>query len=148
MKKDRQLFLTVLVTFLILMTSCCSMKQFSPPYLVTEQYVRIGQEGQSYMVAGAHFTLFNNSDKTMTKFTLSFRLYDSDGELSGIGTNCLVSNYEGVVLPHKEAKVIVSLDSAVGSELKDAYQIDYVYVTSITYSDGSVWTDPLGLYAW
>ena len=148
MKKKLTSIFTTLILVLVVLTSCCSMKQFSPPYLVTEQYVKIGTTESSHSLASAYFTVYNNTERIIKKFTLSFRLYDADGEISGIGTNCLVSDYEGMLLPHKEVKVIVKLDNSIGAEVQDAYQIDYTYIKSITYSDGSIWTDPLGLYAW
>lgn len=148
MKLHSKSIFLILWAIVVLVTSCCSLDHLSPPYLITESKVVLGAKEQSYNVAGAYITVYNNSDKTISSLTLSFCLYDSDGNAEGIGTNCVASDYNKPLAPKSSVTVIVSIDDLLGCSVADSYLLDYVYVPSITYSDGSTWKDTFGLYTW
>lgn len=140
----------VFIAFLIglVMMSCCSFNALRAPYVITEERVTIGEEEGVFSSAGAFFTLYNNTDKTMCSCTLSFRIYDYDGEASTVGGNLITTDFKGIVLPKTTEQIVVSLDDMVSGELADGYQFDFVYVSRILFSDGSSWNDPVGVYSW
>ena len=148
MKVKKQNIMVAFVCVLIAFSSCCTMKQIAPPYLITNQTVKVCENRGYHTFAGAYITFYNNSNMTVKKCSLSFRLYDSDGTAVGLGSNLVTSDYLGEIAPHEKADIIVSLDTVLEAAAQDAYQLDFVYAASITYNDGSVWTDPVGMFAW
>lgn len=131
----------------VFLMCCCSMDQLSPPYLITDEKVINGENPGCHSFAGAYITFFNNSGKTVKGFAVSFRLYDSDGNAFGFGFNGITTEYRGEVEPKKDVEIIVSLDSVQNVQVSEGMQLDFIYVSKIIYTDGSVWTDPVGLYA-
>ena len=72
--------LLFLVISLFVATSCSSMDIIDCPYIVAENSVEIGEKTGAYDFAGANFTLYNDSAKDISSFTVSFLVYDSDGQ--------------------------------------------------------------------
>lgn len=128
-------------------TGCSSMSGDNCPYLIADQVVELGSSEGEFNFAGTRFTFYNASDKDVESFTVSFMLYDSDGNNPFIGSNNVVSTVDGKILSGKSSKIVLSLDDSISVVPEEPYKIDFMYVRKIVYADGSEWTDPFGMYA-
>ncbi len=142
MKKNK-----VTVIFLLLLvasvSSCVNTKTI--PYVITEPECIIGKEDGVHDFAGIHFTFYNNSEKIIQSFKFRCLVFDSEGELNPlVGTNTIIARYEQNILSKDEHDVVFSLDSYILEVPSEPYIIDFFYVTTIEFSDGSTWKDPYG----
>ena len=142
----KKCFVVSLPLLLSLLLSCTSMESLTCPYLIENPRVELGESEGSYKYAGMRFSLFNESEKTIENFTMSFMLYDSDGNSPFLGSNCIVSKCKWRIQPGAENDFVISLDPYISVLPDEPYQIDYIYLREICYSDGSSWKDPFGMY--
>lgn len=137
----------ILLFCLFCLFSSCSQNEISPPYVITQSSVRVGKNEPSYSIAGAHVFISNVSNKTIHSLTLSFLLFDSDGDLCLPLGKCIESECLQKIKPFQTKEIVLSLDSALGGHIHSSYQLGNVFVKRVAFSDGSVWNDPFGLYA-
>lgn len=123
------------------------MEEFSCPYIISDPKVVMGKNENIHEFAGAYFTLFNNNKKMINKFSVSMLLYDSEGNNPFVGSNCIVSTFERNILPTEIQNFVLPLDPYLSVVPKENYQIGFMYLREIHYADGSVWTDPFGMFA-
>lgn len=122
-------------------------QSFSCPYIISNPHVELGKKSNVHEFAGTYFTFYNDSDKTVTEYTVSFLLYDDEGKNPFIGSNCVVEKIAMEQKPHEAREAIVNLDSYLSVVPDEPYVIDFMYIREIRYSDGSSWSDPWGMYA-
>lgn len=148
MKNFKCIFFAVCVLFSLfgVFTSCETTDALSCPYLISNPRVELGEKDGSHKFAGMYFSLFNDSDKTIDNFTLSFMLYDSDGNNPFLGSNCIVSKCDWNMTAGSIVDFIINLDSYIAVVPDEPYIVDYLYVREINYVDGSKWKDPYGMY--
>lgn len=139
--------LLFLVSSLFIATSCSTTGLIECPYIIPEKQFELGEREDFFEFAGASFSIFNDSDKDISSFVVSFMVYDAEGNNPFIGSNCIVKNFNERIEAHRTEKFAVSLDSYLSQLPKDEYVLDFFYVQKITYSDGSVWSDPFGMHA-
>jgi len=144
--KQRNEFIC-LVIFEMIITSCCSINQLTPPYFITEKSINVGEYENVYSFVGASILIYNNSKKNIEKMTITFNLYDEDENYVGYGTNVICTDFTGSIEPKASKKIIINLDDVLGTNVNEGVQMDFVYIKQITYSDGTVWSDPFGLFA-
>ncbi|MBQ4379332.1 MAG: hypothetical protein II821_09075 [Treponema sp.] len=146
-KKSSKLFLAgILMTVSVVFLSCCTTDILSAPYVISNPHVETGSIDEKYNYAGMHFSLFNDSEKTIRSFTISFMLYDSEGNNPFIGSNCIVSKCEEMIEAGAAGDFVISLDQYISVVPDEAYLTDFVYIREICYTDLSVWKDPYGMY--
>ena len=145
MKKTAFLLAVALSLFSII--SCQTTGNPDVPYIVLEPNVELGDDGVSYSFAGTRFTLYNDSKKDISSFSVSFMLYDSEGNNPFIGSNCITEDFYEVIPAESRGEFVVSLDSYLTQIPNEPYKLDFFYVKRISYADGSSWSDPFGLYA-
>jgi len=143
----RLCFLVAFLLPFLVLSGCSTLESLSCPYLIDNAHVEIGQKYTYHKYAGAYLTVFNDSKKTIQNYTVSFMLYDSDGSVPFTGTNCVVAKSDSKILPHEEETFIVNLDSFISFVPDEPYVMDFIYIREITYTDGSLWKDPFGMYA-
>ena len=141
------LLLPLLPLCLLFLPACSTLENLDCPYLIDNPHVEIGRKYTYHKYAGAYLTVYNDSKKTIKKYTVSFMLYDSDGNIPFTGTNCLVASCETPIPPQEEETFIVNLDSFISSVPDEPYLMDFLYLREIIYTDGSSWKDPFGMYA-
>ncbi len=147
MKEMRRIcFFSVMALFVAALLSCGTVDSLSCPYVISNPHVELGELEDSYNFAGMHFSLFNESEKTIEDFTMSFMLYDSDGNNPFIGSNCIVSKCTWKMNPGAVTDFVINLDPYISSVPEEAYLIDYIYLREISYTDGTSWKDPFGMY--
>ena len=143
----KKIFISLLFLVSVLsLFSCGTFDCLSCPYVLDNPHVELGQVEDKYNFAGMHFSLYNESGKTIDNFTMSFMLYDSDGNNPFIGSNCVVSRCKWPVQPGSVCDFVISLDQYLSSVPDEPYTLDYIYLREIHYSDGSSWKDPFGMY--
>ena len=76
-----------------------------------------------------------------------FFLFDKDGEPASECRSKLSFEAEKAIASGEQASFCISLDSYMNTIPSEALVVDYLYLAKITYDDGSVWEDPLGLMA-
>jgi len=126
--------------------SCVSADNFSCPYQISNPRVEIGHFEESHEYAGLHFTIFNDSTKDIDSFLLTFTVYDSDEKNPFNCSNCIVSKCEVFLASKSSIDSVVSLDKYISEIPDEPYIVDFLYVSEIRYSDGSVWKDPYGMF--
>jgi len=140
--KVKSLFFLVVVVSL---TACADIG--SVPYAVTKAECRLGEIENLQRFAGIYFTFYNNTDKSVRSFTVSCLVFDSTGEGSPfIGSNVISSQSSGIIAPNSGQEINISLDKYINQVPIEPYIIDFFYIKKIEYMDGSVWTDPYGLW--
>ncbi len=132
---------------LIWLFTACATLDSSCPYIISELHVELGENEGIHRYAGTYFELYNDSEKEMSNMTLSFLLYDQDGNTPFLGSNKVIAELNTPVPAMTSLDCIVSLDSFIATVPEEEYQVDYFYLSKITYADGSSWTDPFGMYA-
>lgn len=147
--KGTRILCAVLFCFSYVFFSCTTLTDYEKPYIVgnVTSLCGDGDASDGYLFAGVSFTFYNSSSKVISDFSVSFRLYDSEGENPFIGSNCVSSTNKEIIGPNSTSEVVVSLDDFITVMPEEPYQIDYFYVTRIHYSDGSSWKDEYGIYA-
>ena len=144
----KHLLLASAVSMLVpLIQGCATLENMTCPYVIDNPHVEVGEKNSYHRYAGAYLTVFNDSEKTIQQYTVSFMLYDSDGEIPFTGTNCVVAECTKEIAPKTEEEFVVSLDSFISVVPDEPYVIDYLYLREITYTDGTNWKDPFGMYA-
>ena len=155
MKKIKILICGILTAIFLTFFSCCATEALSCPYLISNPHVAIREnpeksgdeeKNDDYKFAGMHFSVFNNTKKNVKNFTISFMLYDSDGNNPFIGSNCIVSKCEQEISPEQVSDFVINLDSYISVVPDEPYVADFIYLREIRYEDGSVWKDPYGMY--
>ena len=118
----------------------------SIPYLVDGEFVM--EEGASdYSVCGVNLFVLNKSEKNIRAINIVFFLFDKDGEPASECRSKLSFELEKTITAGEEISFCISLDQYMNTIPSDELFVDYLYLAKITYEDGSVWDDPLGLAA-
>ena len=143
--KNKSSFFLISAIFLCFV-SCTTTESLSCPYLLAHPQVKLGAEDEIQHFAGMNFSLFNDSEKIIERFTVSFMLYDSEGKNPFVGSNCIVSRCDCHILPGAVENFTISLDSFISVVPEEPYLVDFLYIREIRYSDGSSWSDPYGMY--
>lgn len=135
------------------LSSCSSVLNDDCPYLIANKNCEItnsnidDENEEINGFAKLKFAFFNGADKTVKSFTLSFMLYDSDGNNPFIGTNNISETFNLEVNPKESKEISFSLDKYLSIVPSEPYQIDFMYVKKIFYTDGTEWSDPFGMYS-
>ena len=130
----------------LILTACSSTGLFSCPYVISESCVKLGEYEDVYSLAGMHFSFLNDSVKDVDSFTVSFTLYDSEGNNPFTCSNCIVARCERFLESGEEVEVVIDLDSYVSGVTEESYIVDFVFIREICYSDGTKWKDPYGMF--
>jgi len=119
----------------------------NPPYAISKPVSVAGGKEGYYNFAGIEFTLYNQTGREIEEIEVSCTVYDSETKKNPvIGSNSLHFK-SGVSIPQNGAQAIVlSLDPYVYSAPKTPWLIDFLCISSISYSDGSSWKDSTGAY--
>ena len=142
MRKMRKIKIIVGIIFVLLFISCDIFAQI-PPYAVSGEMVLDNEEYEGEALF--EFDIYNKSDKTIEEFTIVFYLFDEDGNTPLTGRSNIVSKIKATVEPYESFESSFSLMKFLTVIPEYPYSVDYLYLSRITYSDGSVWSDPIGM---
>lgn len=137
----------IVFLLMIFVSSCASLFEDNCPYLIANPHMELGSNNDIHNYGGAYFSLYNSSSKTIEEFTISFMLFDEEGKSPFIGSNQVTSVIKTQLGSGESDEFVVNLDTYLSVIPSEPYLMDYVFVKSIKYSDGTVWTDPFGMYA-
>lgn len=143
----RFLVAAVLLLGTCLLMSCGTIFNVDCPYVLNDPHVELGYKADNHKYAGAYFEFFNDSSKTVKEFSVSFLLFDSDGKSPFIGSNQITSKIVTSLGPEQSDDFIVNLDPYLTVVPSEPYEMDFVFIKKIIYTDGSTWSDPMGMYA-
>lgn len=140
MKNKQSIFL---ITISLLFCSCTLYGNNKVPYLL-EGEITI-EESSNYEYAGLNLSLYNKSELDIKGVTVVFYLFDQDGNVPSIGRNNIVLNMELEVAAGKKLDCCIPMDNYLYEIPEYPYQVDYLYLSKIQYTDGSIWVDPFGI---
>ena len=140
-------FLKILCCFMVLAFFGCSAFSLErSPYTINADFV-MDEESSVYKICGVELSFSNLAAETVKEFEVVFFLFDSDGEPAYECPNRLAFSIEREIGPAEDFSVCLSLDSHMTFVPQSLLEIDYLYVSRITYTDGSIWVDPYGFSA-
>lgn len=129
------------------LAGCKVLGPDDPPYVISKPVSVAGSHAELYNFAGVELTFYNKSDKTIQNITIQCIVYDADTKLNPcIGSNILKLKYSGAINPNESVPMIISLDKYLYVAPAKAFLIDFFFIASIEYSDGSSWEDENGVY--
>ena len=103
------------------------------------------EDSDKYECCGFTGSFCNKGEAEVTAFTIVFFVFDSDGNSPVVGRNNIVLKIEQSVAPREDFDFCISLDKYLQVSDDQDYEVEYLYVSKIDYSDGSLWTDPFGI---
>ena len=140
-------FIKSLCCFLVIALSGCSVFSLErSPYTIEADFV-MNEDAADYKTCGVNLSFYNLAAETVKEFEVVFYLFDSDGEPAYECPNRLSFSIEKEIGPDEDFSVCLSLDSYMTFVPQSLLEIDYLYVSRITYTDGSIWVDPYGFTA-
>ena len=147
MVSKRILPLALVGTVCLSLAGCKALDPDDPPYVISKPVSVAGSHAGFYNFAGVELTFYNKSDKTIQNITTQCIVYDADTKLNPcIGSNILKLKYSGAINPNESVPMIISLDKYLYVAPTKAFLIDFFFIASIEYSDGSFWEDENGAY--
>ena len=126
--------------------ACSSFSLESLPYVLNGQFV-MEENSPDYSFCGIDFTLLNKSQKEIKGMNIIFYLFDQDGEPAAECQNKISVQIEKNISPGDTAYFCMSLDTFMTSIPESNLVVDYLYIASLVYEDGSRWEDPYGFMA-
>ena len=139
--------LKILCCFMVLAFFGCSAFSLErSPYTINADFV-MDEESSVYKICGVELSFSNLAAETVKEFEVVFFLFDSDGEPAYECPNRLAFSIEREIGSDEDFSVCLSLDSYMTFVPQSLLEIDYLYVSRITYTDGSIWVDPYGFSA-
>lgn len=133
----------IFLCFILSALSCRVFSLDSAPYLIDGEMTL--ETSSKYEIAGFNFYFLNKADKAVKDFTLVFYLFDEDGNPLSFGKNNIVAKVNVPLAAGEGINGCISLDPFLFEIPDYEYEVDYLYVSLITYEDDSIWSDPFGL---
>lgn len=104
-----------------------------------------GELDYSNVQMNFNYSFFNNCNKDVKSFTIVFYLFDEDGNPPELIRNNMVLCEKKFVESYTTFSTRIPLNKYFESMSDNEYTIDYLYVSKIEFTDGTVWTDPFGM---
>ena len=90
------------------------------------------------------YTFCNDSKKVVKDFTIVFYVFDSDGDVPLKNKNNIVVRIQTEVGVKEELSDKIKLNEYLSYIPEEPFFVDYLYVSSINYIEGTLWNDPFG----
>ena len=90
------------------------------------------------------YTFCNESKKIVKDFTIVFYVFDSDGDVPLKNKNNIVVRIQMEVGAKEELSDKIKLNEYLSYIPEEPFFVDYLYVSSINYIEGTLWNDPFG----
>lgn len=136
---------TCLLTIIFCLFSCSVLANEKVPYQIAGDILL--SDSSVYSIAALDLIITNKSIQPIKDFTIVFYLFDEDGNPPVMKRNGFVLKIDRKIESEETANILINLDEyfSVIPDDDTEYQIDYLYVSGITYIDGTVYSDPFGL---
>ena len=139
--------MAILCLCALITAGCGSSNAEKPPYALSKPVSAVGSKESCYTFAGIEFELYNASEHEISALEVSCTAYDSETKKNPlVGSNSLHFKSDIPIPPNASQTMVLSLDPWVYSAPKTPWLIDFLYIPSIFYSDGSSWHDSTGAY--
>lgn len=134
-----------LIVFSLLFLSCNLNGRGLLPYQISGDITL--EDSDSYSVAGLNLFFTNKSKSSIKDFTIVFYLFDEDGNPPSMTRNGFVIKIPKQIASDESVDLLINLDEyfTVIPDEQTVFLLDYLYVSSINYEDGSVYSDPFGM---
>ena len=110
------------------------------PYSIVGE-MEINQKTEA---AFLEYTFCNDSKKVVKDFTIVFYVFDSDGDVPLKNKNNIVVRIQTEVGAKEELSDKIKLNEYLSYIPEEPFFVDYLYVSSINYIEGTLWNDPFG----
>lgn len=130
-----------LILFLLVFTSCVSA-DFTCPYVLSDSEIVLEEGGKRKLT----FSFSNCNGEDIDSFSISFDLYDSDGNNPFLFSNRFSCTFLEGVLSQEKKVFDVDLSPYESAGFVDCLRLDSFFVREIRYSNGRIWKDPYGMY--
>jgi hypothetical protein len=90
------------------------------------------------------YTFCNDSKKVVKDFTIVFYVFDSDGDVPLKNKNNIVVRIQMEVGAKEELSDKIKLNEYLSYIPEEPFFVDYLYVSSINYIEGTLWNDLFG----
>lgn len=150
MNKKSIFFVSICFIYVILFfMSCGTTSLCSCPYSVSDvqMVVESDESDSDNKRAEVFFVMENNANKNIVSFSVSFRLYDKDGNSVTVDSNSVSTTVNKTLNANDCSDVSFDILPYLSDFPEEAYIVDSFYVKEIRYADGSVWTDPFGIFS-
>ena len=125
----------------------CVQSSYRPPYVISSLECVCGEVENFFMYAGVFAQLYNTSEKEIVSLKISFEIYDSATNKNPfLGSNHITTLYEQLLYPSEITELCINLDSHIYEIPSEPFIIKNFCINTITYMDGSTWTDFLCCY--
>lgn len=144
----KQMMLTCLsLSVLLCVVTSCRQLLDQPPVLVSEPVSGLSSVHGTFHHAGISFECSNIGSKEIVSIEVSFLVFISrDGGNPFYGSNVVTAEVSSDLASGASGLFEISLDDRLAYIPAAPFFIDCFYVREVTFSDGTAWTDPLGLY--
>lgn len=133
----------IFMSFLILSFVSCGTGFCKSPYVIRGEMIIDDNNHSDLSVF--EYSFKNLTSKTVSSFTVVFYLFDESGNSVLTGKPCITKQIDEVVYSDEICESFFSLDPYISVVPDSPYSVDYLYVSRITYTDGTIWTDPFGM---
>ena len=130
-----------IILILFMLTSCVSV-DFTCPYLLSDFEI-LPAQGEKRELC---FSFFNSSEEDIDSYSISFDLYDSDGNNPFVFSNRFSCIFSDAVLSQESKVFTVDLSPYESIDFESNLQLDCFFVREIRYASGRIWKDPYGMY--
>ncbi|MBR1405203.1 MAG: hypothetical protein IJ558_13650 [Treponema sp.] len=129
----------------IFLCGCASFSFFDCPYEITSLDIIHTPEAEDDVLV-VHFLFENLMNRPVEACTVSFILYDDEGNTLALGSEAIVESVRESVGSNEACLIRVVVPSSRFDTTATHFRIDYFYLRDIHYADGSIWRDPYGRF--
>lgn len=139
----------VLCFFIIFgILSSCDVVTEDFPYLIKELSCSLESKQDVFSNCGVSFVFCNVSEKEISEIQVAFTVFeDKSGGNPFISSNFVEASFSGSIKSREEKAFEISLDEKMNYQPKEPLYVDYFFVKSIKFEDGTEWKDSFGLFA-
>lgn len=144
-KKTGCLFCSFLLFGII---SSCEVVSEDFPYFIKKFSWVLESKQDVFSNCGVSFIFCNVSEKEISEVQVAFTVFeDKSGGNPFISSNFVEASFSGSIKSGEEKSFEISLDEKMNYQPKSPLYVDYFFVKSIKFADGTEWKDSFGLFA-
>lgn len=133
--------------FFMLLSAGCRQTVDMPPVIVSEPVCLLSSKSNTFRMAGVSFKCHNADSRQVETLEVSFLVFtDSSGGNPLYGSNVVTASVDAPLVPGETGTFEISLDQRLARIPSEPFFIDCFYIEKVVFSDGSQWSDPLGMY--
>ena len=141
--------ISLLMFFIVLfLCSSCMQEAYRAPYVLSGLESMLSDSGTFFNYAGVFAEINNSSSKDIAFLEISFDVFDRTTKKNSFsGSNHITSSFSEIIYSGDTAELCISLDSFMHAAPTEKYLISNFCINTISYTDGTRWTDYLCIYS-